>query len=364
MKKLLYLAATALFFAACTSDSYTINGTIEGIADGVKVYLNRAEDNNLVTIDSTTIQQGKFTFQGSQKEPAERYITIQAEEMGRPMILDIFLENGNIDIEIGEESVSVTGTPNNDIMQEIRDVETEISNQASVIVDALSSNELSETEYAEKVAQLEALDKQATGFMVDAIKKNIANPIGIMLFKQNYYYMTFDELVEVTNQIPATYTNDETIQHIIDSVEKMKGTAEGQKFTDFTMDTPEGTEVRLSDYVGKGKLVLIDFWASWCGPCRNSNPTLVALYNDYKDKGFEIVGVSLDKSKEDWIEAIKEDGITWPQMSDLMRNPGEIAQIYAINSIPHTILVDGEGTIIARGLHGDQIREKVAEILK
>lgn len=350
--------------AACTNDSYTINGTIAGIADGVKIYLNRADENNLVAIDSTTTLQGKFTFQGTQKESAERYITFQTEEMSRPMILDIFLENGNIDIDIAEESISVTGTPNNDIMQEIRDAETEISNQARVIIDALSSDELTEAEYAENVAQLEALDKQATSYMVEAIKKNITNPIGITLFKQNYYYMTFDELTEVTGQIPAAYTNDETIRLIIDSVEQMKGTTEGQPFTDFTLDTPEGNEVRLSDYVGKGKLVLIDFWASWCGPCRNANPSLVELYNDYKDKGFEIVGVSLDKNKEDWIEAIEADGITWPQMSDLMRTPGEIAQIYGISTIPHTILVDGEGTIIARGLHGDQIREKVAEILE
>lgn len=364
MKKVLYLATTALLFAACTNDSYTINGTIEGIADGVKVYLNRAELADLIVIDSTTTYQGKFTFQGIQKEMAERYITFQTEEMSRPKLLDLFLESGNIDIVIGEEGSSVTGTPNNDIMQEIRDVETKISNQARIIIDSLSTNELSEDEYAEKVAQLEAMDKQATSFIIESIKKNITNPVGITLLKQNYYYMSFDELAEITSQIPAEYTNDEAIRLIMESIEKTKATSEGQKFTDFTMDTPEGKEVRLSDYVGKGKLVLIDFWASWCGPCRNANPSLVALYNDYKEKGFEIVGVSLDESKENWIKAIKEDGITWPQMSDLMRTPGEIAQIYVINSIPHTILVDGEGTIIARGLHGDQIREKVAEILK
>lgn len=364
MKKVLYLATTALLFAACTNDSYTINGTIEGIADGVKVYLNRAELADLIVIDSTTTHQGKFTFQGTQKKMVERYITFQTEEMSRPKLIDFYLESGNIDIVFGEKGFSVTGTPNNDNMQEIRSVETEINNQANVIVDALSSNELSEDEYAEKVAELKALDKQVTSFIIESIKKNITNPIGITLLRQNYFYMNFDDLVEVTNQIPAQYTNDEAIRLIMESIEKTKATSEGQKFTDFTMDTPEGKEVRLSDYVGKGKLVLIDFWASWCGPCRNANPSLVALYNDYKEKGFEIVGVSLDENKENWIQAIKEDGITWPQMSDLMRTPGEIARTYVINSIPHTILVDGEGTIIARGLHGDQIREKVAEILK
>ena len=150
MKKVLYLATTALLIAACTNDSYTINGTIEGVADGVKVYLNRAELADLIVIDSTTTYQGKFSFQGTQKEMAVRYITFQTEEMSRPKLLDLFLESGNIDIAIGEEGSSVTGTPNNDIMQEIRDVETKISNHARVIIDSLSTNELSEDEYAEK----------------------------------------------------------------------------------------------------------------------------------------------------------------------------------------------------------------------
>ena len=110
--------------------------------------------------------------------------------------------------------------------------------------------------------------------------------------------------------------------------------------------------------------VLLDFWASWCGPCRREMPNLVEAYAKYKNKNFEIVGVSLDQSADSWKEAIKKLNITWPQMSDLKYWNCEGAQLYAVSSIPHTVLIDGEGTIIARGLHGEGLQEKLAEVLK
>ena len=129
------------------------------------------------------------------------------------------------------------------------------------------------------------------------------------------------------------------------------------------MQTPEGKTVKLSDYVGKGKVVLVDFWASWCGPCRREMPNLVEAYAKYKNKNFEIVGVSLDQSADAWKEAIKKLNITWPQMSDLKGWQNEGAQLYAVNSIPHTMLVDADGTILARGLHGEKLQTKLEEVL-
>ena len=120
----------------------------------------------------------------------------------------------------------------------------------------------------------------------------------------------------------------------------------------------------MSDYAGKGKVVLVDFWASWCGPCRREMPNLVEAYAKYKGKNFEIVGVSLDQNADSWKEAIKTLKMTWPQMSDLKYWNSEGAQLYAVNSIPHTMLIDGEGTIIARGLHGEELQTKIAEALK
>lgn len=188
--------------------------------------------------------------------------------------------------------------------------------------------------------------------------------MGIQLLKQNFYYMEIADLEPLMPQIPAAYSNDETIIKIKENVEKMKATAVGQKFTDFEMQTPEGKTVKMSDYVGKGKVVLIDFWASWCGPCRREMPNLVEAYKKYKNKNFEIVGVSLDQSGDSWKEAIKKLNITWPQMSDLKYWNCEGAKLYAVSSIPHTVLIDGDGIILARGLHGDELQQKLAEVIK
>ena len=196
------------------------------------------------------------------------------------------------------------------------------------------------------------------------IQKNITNPVGVHLLKQNFYYMDVADLDPLMPQIPAAYENDEIIVKIKDNVEKMKATAVGQKFTDFEMQTPEGKTVKLSDYVGKGKVVLVDFWASWCGPSRREMPNLVEAYAQYKNKNFEIVGVSLDQSADSWKEAIEKLNITWPQMSDLKYWNCEGAKLYAVSSIPHTVLIDGDGTIIARGLHGDGLQQKLVEVIK
>ena len=126
----------------------------------------------------------------------------------------------------------------------------------------------------------------------------------------------------------------------------------------------KGKNVKLSDYVGKGKVVLVDFWASWCGPCRREMPNLVEAYKQYKGKNFEIVGVSLDRDEAAWKNMSKELKITWPQMSDLKFWQCEGAQLYAVSSIPHTVLIDGNGTIIARGLHGKALLDKIAEVVK
>lgn len=364
MKKFAYLLATGALIAACSENGYTINGSIEGSQDGETVYLNRIENRKSIAIDSTTIQNGTFTFKGTQPQVEECIISYQSTEMARPMGVNIFLENGDINVQVTADKVSVTGSENNDLMQAYRDVENEIDMQMRAVREALTSAELSEEEQAKKVAEYEALDEKSTRALVDAVKQNGMNPVGISLFKNAHYYMSFDEMLEYTNQIPESLKSDETIARILNNFELVKQTAPGKQFADLVMNDPEGKEVKLSDYVGKGKVVLVDFWASWCGPCRASMPAFVALYEKYKDNGFEIVGVSFDRTHDAWVAAIEKDGITWPQMSDLKYWQSIGASTYGINSIPATVLIDGEGTIVARGLHGKELEEKIAELLK
>jgi peroxiredoxin len=158
------------------------------------------------------------------------------------------------------------------------------------------------------------------------------------------------------------YPKDKSVMMFRDAVNKMLGTTIGSKAPEIVLPSPDGKEIALSSL--RGKVVLIDFWASWCGPCRKEMPNVVRAYAKYKSKGFEIYGVSLDKEKGNWVEAIKEEGITWPQVSDLLYWQSSVISLYAIEGIPYTVLLDREGTIIAKNLRGEELDEKLAEVLK
>lgn len=366
MKKFTYLLAAAAVFTACNSGNkgYTVTGTVEGAADGDTVYMQTIQGRQYVKLDSAIIKGGTFTFEGKQDTAANRYITYKASGKNA-MAIDFFLENGKININLTSgEGDSATGTPNNDAYQEIKSQVSGLNTQLMEIYGAMSDTTLTDEQRQAKRKEMQTIQEKMMEVAKAGISKNITNAVGIQMLKQNFYYMSIEELDPLVSQIPAAYDNDEVIIKIKETVKNMKATAVGQKFVDFEMKTPEGEAIKLSDYVGKGKVVLIDFWASWCGPCRREMPNLVDAYAKYKNKNFEIVGVSLDQENNAWKEAITKLNITWPQMSDLKYWNCEGSKLYAVSSIPHTVLIDGEGTIIARGLHGDGLLEKLAEVIK
>ena len=137
-----------------------------------------------------------------------------------------------------------------------------------------------------------------------------------------------------------------------------------EKFIDIELITPEGERKWLSEYVGHSKFLFIDFWASWCGPCRGENPHVVEIYKEYHPKGLEIFGVSLDNNKEAWVKAIADDGLVWKHGSDLKGWQSAPAQLYSVTGIPHTVLLDENNKIIAKNLRGDELKQKIAELLK
>lgn len=365
MKKFIYLLGTIATLAACNggNQGYTITGTVEGATDGDTVFLKATQGRQFIKLDSAIIKDGTFILKGKQDTAVNRYITYNA--IGKEnLMIDFFLENGKININLTRNNDSATGTPCNDAYQEIRTQLNDLSAQRSSIYESMTDTTLTDAQRQAKDQDIEKLENKMMDVLKAGITKNITNAVGIYLLKQNFYYMGVEELEPLVNQIPDAYKNDEVLIKIKENVKKMKATAVGQKFTDFEMKTPEGATVRLSDYAGKGKIVLVDFWASWCGPCRREMPNLVEAYTKYKNKNFEIVGVSLDQNRDAWKEAISKLNITWPQMSDLKYWNCEGAQLYAVSSIPHTILINEDGIIIARGLHGEEIQAKLAELLK
>lgn len=170
----------------------------------------------------------------------------------------------------------------------------------------------------------------------------------------------FDTYAFVADKLKKEWPNYSHAKTFIDMVEKQKATSIGQVAPEIALPNPEGQTVALSSL--RGKYVLVDFWAKWCGPCRQENPNVVRVYNKYKDKGFTVYGVSLDRSKDDWLKAIKDDGLTWTHVSDLKYWQSEAAQKYNISAIPFSLLLDPNGVIIAKNLRGPALEKKLAEL--
>ncbi len=197
--------------------------------------------------------------------------------------------------------------------------------------------------------------------MIEKIKKNAdmySSIIAIQALEPDKYHDVYQALdASLTKKFPR----DNNIKMFHDVVQKMLATREGSLAPDINLPSPDGKEIALSSL--RGKVVLIDFWASWCGPCRKEMPNVVKAYAKYKTRGFEIYGVSLDQDKDRWVEAIAKDGITWPQVSDLKHWSSEGARLYNVQSIPYTVLVDKEGKIIAKNLRGAELEKKLEEVL-
>ena len=364
MKNFVYLfAAGTMALAACSSDpAYKISGTVEGIADGETIYLQEAKGRELIKLDSAVVANGAFTFNGRQDAAVNRYITYTPAE-GKRIMADFFLENGNITVALGEES-KIAGTPNNDIYQAYKTESAALNKEIKAMYEKGKAEDMTDEQKAEMEKTLEGLYNKQNDLIYNTIDANITNPVGIHLWPGNSYSMELEQLQALAAKVPAEYKSNERIAKLLQRIEVLAKTAVGQKFTDFTLPSPEGNPVKLSDIIAKNKYTLIDFWASWCGPCRREMPNVVAAYKEYNKKGFGIVGVSLDSDAEAWKKAIKEMGMTWDHMSDVKGWQCEGAALYGVNSIPATVLVAQDGTIVERNLRGEAIKEKLAELLK
>ena len=366
MKKILFLSTIAIILASCQSKSaYTINGDVtDSIFEGQQVNLVQWTDSAMVTVDSTIITNGKFKIKGNTDSPALRFITIGEKENNARTI--VMVEPGKINV-VYDSTFHITGSKINEAYSDFdlkqKELTTKIRSLSDQYNSTMEAGIMNDTLDAELTSAYEKVADETKALNYDFIKANIDNELGQYLFMTSSGMFESDQQKEILALTSEEYKAKKNIRRIVDRLDAMEVVAIGKDYIDFTMKNPKGEYVSLSDFAGKDKYVLVDFWASWCGPCRDEMPNVVNAYNNFKNKGFEIVGVSLDKDEDKWIQGIKDLKMTWPQMSDLKLWESEVVGLYAIQGIPHTILLDKEGKIIAKNLRGEELDAKLAELM-
>lgn len=210
------------------------------------------------------------------------------------------------------------------------------------------------------IEQYQNVEKLMNDFIQEKIEANPGS-LAVLIYIDKLDIEEYFSLYKLVNdKLMAKYPNNDDVKNHNNKVIKAEATQVGKIAPEINLPNPEGKMIALSSL--RGNVVLIDFWASWCGPCRRENPNVVRIYNFYHPKGFEIYGVSLDKDRNSWLQAIQDDGLVWTQVSDLKYWQSEGAQTYGVNGIPFTVLLDKDGRIIAKGLRGHELESKLAEI--
>lgn len=364
MKKFLFpLAAITLSIAACNSTSqYTINGTVEGEQEG-NVYLVKYSGRTADTLSKAPVKDGKFMIQGKAENTTNAYLIVEGKRGGTP----ILVENAKFTATLNPENNAlsqVMGTENQKILNEYLALSNELKKQQSELYKAYSAamQEKNEEKANEIRAEFDKADSISSAKEAELIKAHSDSYVAPYIIAGKMYNTELNELQEKYNALGENAKASEYGKKIAERIAKLENVAIGKVAPDFTQDTPEGKPLSLYDIKGKAKI--IDFWASWCGPCRRANPEMVKLYKKFHPKGLEILGVSLDRNKADWEKAIADDHLDWNQVSDLQYWNNAAAQAYAVSSIPHVVILDENNVIVARNLHGEELENKIAELLK
>jgi len=349
MKTNFAFAAALLLLGACSSDGYTIRGRIDGLDDPY-VYLMRYTDRAEV-VDSAKVSEGRFVFRGKAEQPEMAFLSTGKQQ---PFVR-FFLENGRIDIDgslAAPSDIAVLGAPLNDAQRAL-----------DRKIEAL------EERFARAAGELQrdSLSREYRRLMAEAVEQNRDNIFGVTTFLDNSYaFLSPEEVMEQIALFPAEWQQRRELAELRETTERRLRVSVGRPYIDIAAKDADGREISLKSVVDdkKNKYVLLDFWASWCGPCMAEMPYLKADYDKYRRRGFEIYAVSFDSDRQRWIGTVEKQGLKWIQVSDLngFRNPA--AEAYAVQSIPANFLIrTSDGQIVATQLRGEALGRKLRELL-
>lgn len=359
MKNIIFISCMGILYACSPSThstEYSVTGVVsDSSANGKKIYIMRYDDNQ--NIDSTIIEKNQFTFKGQIDTASFCRIDVD-----RNLYANFILENGNIRVDLQKHN-EPSGTPLNDKLAQLTLAEDSVSELIN-----LRSQEIMK----QCVNDEQAFDSQIQEFIKQQ-RESIANKCADLYeghwddaFGYALLYSEFFNFTPLAQQkaLIAKFGNwlksTQTAQKISKTIEAQEKTAEGMPYIDITGTDAEGKRIALSDFIGKGNYVLMDIWASWCGPCKGEIPNLARLHNQYKDKGLTVIGIFVWDKQENLKKAMDSEGIIWPQIFD---KENKSIQMYGIDGIPHIILFSPNGTILKRNLRGDTMIKTVEEIM-
>jgi peroxiredoxin len=343
----------------------TIRGKV-GFPQSGEIVIQEVKDNGNGWQDTIQLKSD-YTFAKKIKldEPGYYRLNFYNKQM-----LTVILDKSDIEVNVDGNNqqgfVQINGSPDIDLIQQVQELQAKVNSDPLVMqlneeytLASQRKDEKAKQEVQQKyMSHVKKYNDQIASLMVEKSPSlAVINLLQSNVLDKDQYYDTY---VQVAAKLKKAWPQYSRTQEFVNYVDKMKLTAVGQPAPEIALPNPDGKVVPLSSM--KGKYVLVDFWAKWCGPCRQENPNVVRAYQKYKDKGFTVYGVSLDRSKADWLQAIQQDNLTWTHVSDLKYWQSEAAKTYNISGIPFSLLLDPNGVIIAKNLRGAALHQKLEEI--